>query len=82
MNLYKLEVLKAKYKLHPSLKDVYVEGCDTGFYQWFFHAKGIKDVKVYSIDTVEIHGNIIEGYGLKRGSSKNKVIALSKELHQ
>ncbi len=82
MNLYKLEVLKAKYKLAPFLKDVYVEGCDTGFYRWFFDAKGIKDVKVYSIDTVEIPGDIIERYGLRRGSSQNKVIALSKELCQ
>lgn len=82
MNLYQLEVLKAKYKLHPSLRDVYVEGCDTGFYQWFFDAKGIKDVKVYSIDTVEIHRDIIGRHGLTLSSSQNKVIALSKELCQ
>jgi hypothetical protein len=82
LNLYQLEVLKAKYKLEPSLKDVYVEGTDTGFYKWFFDAKGIKDVKVYPIDIVEIHKDIIRKYGLRWCSSQSKVIALSKELSQ
>jgi len=75
-----LVVIKARYELMPSLKEVYVEGKVIELYRWFFQAKNMHHVKVYSIDTVEIDEKIINSYGLNEESNQHKLIALSEEL--
>ena len=51
----KLQELVALYKLHPELRDVYVEGdSDRSFIEWFIGEKGLNRVNIYCIETVEI----------------------------
>jgi len=76
----RIDELVGRYELEPSLTDVYVEGKDAAVYRWFFQAKGMRDVKVYPIDSVAIHDKILAKYGLNKESNQHKVIALSEEL--
>jgi hypothetical protein len=77
---HRIDELFARYELEPSLTDVYVEGKDDEVYKWFFQAKGLRDVKVYPIDTVAIDDKVLAKYGLNKESDQQKVIALAEEL--
>ncbi len=77
---HRIDELFARYELEPSLTDVYVEGKDIGVYRWFFQAKGMRDVKVYPIDSVAIDDKVLAKHGLHKGSDQQNVIALSEEL--
>ncbi len=77
----RIDELKARYSLEPSLKDIYVEGVnDKNLIEWVLSAHNINDIKVYSIDGIEIDDDIIESHKLNSGSNRAKVLALSAEL--
>ena len=79
----KLDELIVLYRLEPSLKDIYVEGInDENLIEWVLSAHNIKDIRVYSIDGVEVNDDILKRHGLNKGSKRSKVLALSAELAQ
>lgn len=79
----KLDELIVLYRLEPSLKDIYVEGInDENLIEWVLSAHNIKDIRVYSIDGVEVNDDILKRHGLNKGSNRSKVLALSAELAQ
>ena len=79
----KLDELIVLYRLEPSLKDIYVEGInDKNLIEWVLSAHNIKDIRVYSIDGVEVNDDILKRHGLNKGSNRSKVLALSAELAQ
>jgi hypothetical protein len=50
-----LDELVARYVLEPDLRDIYVEGkTDKLFLEWFLRNRGIEDIAVYEIETVDI----------------------------
>ena len=50
-----LDELVARYELEPDLRDIYVEGkTDKLFLEWFLRNRGIEDIAVYEIETVDI----------------------------
>lgn len=76
-----LDEVRVRYKLEPSLKDVYVEGTsEVNILRWFFDKKKKKDIYIYHIDSVEIPAYSYERVGLRTGSNRNKVVVLSEEL--
>lgn len=79
----KLDELIVLYRLEPDLKDIYVEGInDENLIEWVLSAHNIKDIRVYSIDGVELNDDILKRHGLNKGSNRSKVLALSAELAQ
>ena len=79
----KLDELIVLYRLEPGLKDIYVEGTnDENLIEWVLSAHNIKDIRVYSIDGVEVNDDILKRHGLNKGSNRSKVLALSAELAQ
>lgn len=79
----KLDELIVLYRLEPDLKDIYVEGInDENLIEWVLSAHNIKDIRVYSIDGVEVNDDILKRHGLNKGSNRSKVLALSAELAQ
>jgi hypothetical protein len=51
----RLVELVAKYKLEPSLRDLYVEGKgEICFLTWFFKKIAREDICIFPIDAVEI----------------------------
>jgi len=80
---WSLEALAARYELHPSFREVFVEGDgDKGLVQWFFEVNGRSDVLVYPITSVEVPLGIIEGRGLETSSRRSEVIVLALELER
>lgn len=74
--------LLARYEFEPSLRDVYVEGSfDLRFLRWFFGQIEEPDIKVYSIDAVEIPSSTVESRGVSDGA-RGRVFTLSLELHE
>jgi hypothetical protein len=71
----------ALHKLHPEIDDLYVEGNeDKAFYSNFLRSKGRKR-RVVEISTINFHEIPVEYYeGLDHGSSRSKVVVLSKSL--
>ena len=79
----KLDELIVLYRLEPGLKDIYVEGInDENLIEWVLSAHNIKDIRVYSIDGIEVNDDILKRHGLNKGSNRSKVLALSAELAQ
>jgi hypothetical protein len=51
----KISELIARYRLHPNLKEIYVEGTfDKKLLEWFLRESGRNEVTVYEIDTVDV----------------------------
>jgi len=76
-----LNTLIARYKLEPGLKDIYVEGPrDRSILQWFLEAKGIKDIKVYLIETIDLPHCTFSKFDLSTNSNRDMVIGLAKQL--
>lgn len=76
-----LDELIAIYAFEPNLRDVFVEGhTDKCFIEWFLARKRPQTASVYSIDLIAIPDEILTKHGLKKGSKRSSVIALSCEL--
>lgn len=72
-----LDELVVRYELEPELRDIYVEGkTDKLFLEWFLNNRGIKDVSVYEIDTVNIPAERLFELELK-DNNRSRVIALA-----
>lgn len=77
----RFDEILARYKLEPSLKDVYVEGMhDLCFLRWFLDKEGKTDVQVYQIQTVEIPEAMFKHSGRRQNSNRDQVILLSEAL--
>lgn len=77
-----IDELYAKYELHPSLIDIYVEGeFDRDWLNHFLELRGLsRDISIFTIDGVEVPNEFIAANALKLGSNKHRLIALAKLL--
>lgn len=77
----RLDEISVRYKLEPSLKDVYVEGTtEISILRWFFDEMDKKEVYIYPIDLIEIPDSAFEEAGLSKHSNHNRVIVLAEQL--
>lgn len=75
-----IEELALRYKLHPKLRDVYVEGFfDKEIIQSWLSHQGIHSPGIYSIDSVDLPIELLSKYSVTEGC-KQRVIALANEL--
>ncbi|MDR3541516.1 MAG: hypothetical protein P4L69_11220 [Desulfosporosinus sp.] len=66
-----------RHALHDDIREVFVEGSeDRRFYQHFLNTRGLSEVSVYSIDTVEIAPDKVNKLGLTDGN-RGRVITLA-----
>lgn len=73
----KIEELAVLYKLHPNLRDIYVEGpTDVYFFRWFLEQTSSQSVVIYEISTVEIPVASIKQYELE-DNNRDRVITLA-----
>jgi hypothetical protein len=71
--------LLARYRLEPSLRDVYVEGSfDRDIFSAFL-SQADGDLKFYEIETVDISADTLKKHQLTDGN-KQRVVALAREL--
>lgn len=78
----RVEELIERYKLEPSLRDIYVEGeLDKGILDWTLDVRTNNNIAVYEIATVFISPEQVLGYGLY-DNNKGRVIALAHLLRQ
>jgi hypothetical protein len=76
-----LDEVIALYDLEPTLTDIYVEGeSDRCFISWFLGETSKPNVRVYTIDTVDIPESIVVKHKLLTHSMRSKVLALAAEL--
>jgi len=72
-----LDELVARYELEPDLRDIYVEGkTDKLFLEWFLRNRGIQDIFVYEIETVDISAERLFELQLK-DNNRSRVITLA-----
>lgn len=72
-----LQEMLVKYRLEPSLRDVYVEGpSDRALIAWFAEAAGHSGVAVYDISIVNVPKQATESLGLP-DNNRARVMALS-----
>lgn len=80
MEKIRIRELAAKYRLEPTVRDVFVEGeFDRSLVSWFLHQSGLKDVKVRAIDSVDVASELLVRFSLTTGN-RQEVIALAREL--
>ena len=76
-----LDEVLARYKLEPSLKDVYVEGhLDASFMKWFFEKIRKNNVHIYEIQTIDIPVSLFKNSRFKKDSNHDMIILLSEIL--
>jgi hypothetical protein len=76
----KLDELEFIYKNHPDLRDIYVEGSfDKSILDWFVRERGLKDVAIYLIDTIEISDEDVIARGYYTGN-RGRVMCLAEHL--
>lgn len=77
-----IDEIYAKYELHPSLMDIYVEGeFDRDCLNHFLQQRGLSgEISIFTIDRVEVPNDFIAENALKLGSNKHRLIALAKLL--
>ncbi|SDG06098.1 DUF4435 domain-containing protein [Terriglobus roseus] len=74
--------LIARYKLEPSLRDIYVEGAvDERLVRLVLRQIGCTNASVFRIDVVDVTDDMLTRVGLNRGE-KAEVIALACELER
>jgi hypothetical protein len=74
-----IEELIARYKLEPSLRDLFVEGTrDYFLVEWFCRYNDFANVVIYSITTVNVPSELLKQHSLY--GNKGRVVALCKEL--
>ena len=72
-----LDELVARYELEPDLRDIYVEGkTDKLFLEWFLRNRGIQNIVVYEIETVDISAEKLFELQLK-DNNRSRVITLA-----
>lgn len=77
-----LNELEQRYRLEPTLRDLYVEGTrDKWMYEWYLKARGCTDISVFNIDSIEIDSDVLDAHGLSSGN-RDRVVALALELDQ
>ncbi|MBX9564179.1 DUF4435 domain-containing protein [Aeromonas hydrophila] len=73
-----IEEIIAIYDLEESVKDIYVEGStDKSFFQWIIGSGIVSRSEIYSVDDICVPDDVLDKYGLHKGSNRNKVIATS-----
>lgn len=77
--LWRVDELRLRYELEPSLRDLFVEGAFDREVFAQLSARGKTDRIPYEIDVVEISDEMLKNHGLTRGN-KQSVIALAREL--
>lgn len=76
----RLNELRLKYRLEPTLRDIYVEGeSDASIIRWLLREHGNRSAVVYYISTVEVPIEILDKYG-QDDNNRGRVIALALEL--
>jgi hypothetical protein len=77
----RIEELVSRYKLEPTLRDVFVEGeYDWGVLSWYLKKRAGRPIVVYPIDTIDVPSEIVKKYAQPIGE-RGEVIALASELH-
>ncbi len=77
---HSLAALTAKYRLEPSLRDVYVEGpFDKAILVEAFSSSGRNDIGIYEIECVAVDASRVSLAGEDLGA-KGRVVALAKHL--
>jgi len=72
--------LFSRYKLEPSIRDIYVEGpTDKRIFEWFISENNLNNLRVYEIDRVEIPNDEIRDI-IGCSGQKSRIIALAKFL--
>lgn len=80
MERRKITELVERYRRNPELADVFVEGrTDRLFFDWYFGIEGMRDVKVYEIDTVDISPADCAASDLP-DNRRSRVVILAREL--
>jgi len=77
--------LIARYRLEPTLRDLYVEGTtDVTLFNWFFAQLKIEGVKVYPINVVRIENPfpVENGGGGEKGDAIGLALALASAIPQ
>lgn len=75
-----IDELKTRYRLHPQMVDVYVEGHDDRrLYSAFFAELGFSDVVFYPIESVSVAADLALKIG-KGDNNRGRVVALASEL--
>jgi len=76
-NRRKIEELAVMYELHPSQRDIYVEGpTDASLFLWFLRQASNQSAVVYEISTVEIPVDKIKQYNLE-DNNRDRIITLA-----
>jgi hypothetical protein len=77
-----IEELALRYKLEPSMRDVFVEGqSDQAVIRWFIDTccSDSASVAVITIDEIDVTHDVLDNYGLTSGN-RSEVVALCLEL--
>jgi hypothetical protein len=78
-----IDEIIAIYDLEESVKDIYVEGSsDKSFFQWIIGSGIQSNSEIYAVDDIDVPDEILDKYGLDRGSNRNRVIAASIAIAQ
>ncbi len=71
-----IDEIIAIYDLEKSIKDIYVEGSsDKSFFQWITGAGLETKLEIYAVDDICVPDEILDKYGLDKGSNRNRIIA-------
>ncbi|WP_186192482.1 DUF4435 domain-containing protein [Burkholderia gladioli] len=74
-----IEEVLVRYKLEPTIREVFVEGVfDRDLYKWFLKKMGLSSVKVYPISSVDVGFETLSKYALTSGE-RQRVIAFARE---
>jgi hypothetical protein len=74
-----VDELYAKYDLHSSIFDIYVEGdFDFDFISMFLKESGINNVSIFHINDIQVDSEIVEQHGFKSGSNKHRLLTLAR----
>ena len=75
-----IDELVARYRLEPTLRDLYVEGVrDQRIYERYFKDMGRRDVSVFQSGSIEVDRGTLAFHFLGEGN-RNRVLALALEL--
>lgn len=73
-----IDEIIAIYDLEESVKDVYVEGSsDKSFFQWIIGAGIESSTEIYAVEDICVPDEILDKYGLDKGSNRSRVVAAS-----
>lgn len=80
MERKKLAELVSRYKLHPTFRDIYVEGpFDKHLLKWVLRELGKSDVAIYDINTIEVSNSADSP---EEGGARGRVLSLVRDLER